>query len=276
MRAASTCVDVVDATNVDERLAGVMGVRRQQDLERGRLGGMFAASIVEKMAVKDVERRCAERDRKHHERTAERRKRVAAAAEAERKAQELHRQKAQAQAAKRQAEAEENAFRSWEKIERTNEAITQKREEEAKRRQAATEARRAASVEQLKMRRMAEEHRISEVTKRSELLEQHRTKVYSKQKAVQENTKEYQCLAVREKDVVRHMFHEYVRTGHLARPWGLDVLHGDALPSLIHITTEKSKGRAARGTDGPAQVASLLSVVPEKGRTKVRSHSSLD
>lgn len=270
----------VDNKDVDERLAGVMSVRRQQDLERGRLGGMFAANIVEKMAVKDVERRCAERDRKHDERTADRRKRVAVAAEAERKAQEMHRQKAQAQAAKRQADAEENALRSWEKIQRTNQTIMQKRDEEAKMRQAAIETRRAASLEQRKVRRMAEEHRNSEVTKRSELLLQHRTKVCSKQKAVKESTKEYQYIAVREKEVVRHMFHEYVRTGHLARPWGLDVLHGDALPSLIHITTEKSKGHAGpQGTDGSAQdklVASLLSVIPEKGRTKVRSHSSFD
>ena len=39
----------VSEADIDSRLAGAMSVRRQIKLERGRLGGMFAATIVEKM-----------------------------------------------------------------------------------------------------------------------------------------------------------------------------------------------------------------------------------
>jgi len=142
-------------------------------------------------------------------------------------------------------------------------------------RQTETESRRAASIESLKMRRQAEEHRISEVTKRSELLETQRTKVYTKQKAVRESTMEYSYLAKREKEVVRDMYYEYVRTGHLAKPWGIIDLSGDALPSVIEIAAKKSKGHAANSDriEGD-NVAALLSVPGDK-RLRFRSQSSL-
>jgi CRP-like cAMP-binding protein len=268
--------------DIDERLAGVMIVRKQQEQERGRLGGMFAASIVEKQAIEDVSRRAAERDRKHEERAAALRRKVALAAAAERKALEEHRQKAQAQAAKKQQEKAESAQKSWERIEKTNQMLMEERDAAARKLQAETESRRQASIEKLKLRRQAEEHRLSEMTKRSELLENHRAKVYSKKAAVVESTKDYKYIAVREKEVVRGMFHDYVRTGHLARPWGLIDLSGDALPSLIEIATEKSKGHAdAKRPSLPGDVGAgdvgMLSVLGDKHkRTKHRSHSSMN
>jgi len=117
------------------------------------------------------------------------------------------------------------------------------------------------------------------VTKRSDLIQQHRTRVYSKQTAVKESTAEYKYLAVREKEVVKDMFHEYVRTGHLAKPWGLIDLNGDALPSVIAIATDKSSGHAAKSSfDANCDSASFLTVLPEKGpgRARHRSHSSFD
>ena len=268
------------AADIDQRLAGVMNVRKQQGQERGRLGGMFAASIVEKMAIQDVTRRAAERDRKHEERAVALRRKVAIAAAAERKALEEHRQRAQAQAAKKQLEKAEGAQKSWERIEQTNKMLMQGRDAAAKKLQAETESRRQASLEKLKLRRQAEEHRLSEMTKRSELLENHRAKVYSKRIAVAESTKDYKYIAVREKEVVKGMFHDYVRTGHLAKPWGLIDLSGDALPSLIEIATEKSKGHsdAKRSDKNDAYTddhhVGLLGVLGEK-RGHPRSHSSL-
>lgn len=273
--AVSTCSNW-DPADIDARLAGVMGVRRQQELERGRLGGMFAATMVQKMVVKDVERRAAERDRKHEVRVTERRKQVAAAAAAQRKALEEHRKKAIDQAAQRQQAAEQMAQSNWEKIEERNQMINAHRNAEAKKRQAETENRRAASLESLKMRRQAEEHRISEVTKRSELLESHRNKVYTKQKAVRESTREYTYIARREKEVVRDMYHEYVRTGHLAKPWGIIDLSGDALPSLIEIAANKSKGHAANSDHLQTDNVATLLAVPGDKRPRGRSYSSLD
>jgi phenylpyruvate tautomerase PptA (4-oxalocrotonate tautomerase family) len=255
----------VSEADIDSRLAGAMSVRRQMELERGRLGGMFAATIVEKMEVQDVERRAAERDRKHEVRVLERRKQLETMAAAQRKALEKHRRKATEQAAQRQQAAEHMARSNWEKIEERNQMIISQRHAEAIKRQTETESRRAASIEGLKMRRQAEEHRICEVTKRSELLETQRTKVYTKQKAVRESTKEYSYLAKREKEVVRDMYYDYVRTGHLAKPWGIIDLSGDALPSVIEIAAKKSKGHSANSDriEGD-NVAALLSVPGEK------------
>ena len=281
IKRASSVVDsdvvALDQVDIDARLAGVMGVRRQQDLERGRLGGMFAASMVEKMAIQDVQRRAAERDRKHDARATDLRRRVAAQAAADRKASEEHRKKAQDQSSKRQLEAEENAQKNWDKVQRTNLAITQAKQTKSKTRQAETEIRRQASIENLKLRRLAEDHRISEVSKRSDLLEQHRSRVSIKQRAVQDSTNEYKHIAVREKEVVKDMFHEYVRTGHLAKGAQFPDLSGDALPAVIEIATHKSLGHAAKSSfDARDQPSSLLSVLPEKGRTRHRSHSSFD
>ena len=266
--------------DLDDRMVGVMNVRSQQDRARVRMGGMFASSIIQKMTIRHVERRAQERDRKHDERAADLRKRVAEAAAIERKALEEHRKKAFAQAAKRQQEAEDSAKKSWEKIEHTNQMIMQQRAAQVKKIQDETEARRQASIQKLKQRRQAEAHRISELTKRSELLERHRSKVYAKQKAVEENTREYKYIAGREKEVVREMFQEYVQTGHLVKPWGLVDLSGDALPSLIEIATDKSKGYSLPKAKGAEEIDAtvLLSVIPEKGilQPKRRSHSSFE
>ena len=268
----------LDEDDVDARLAGVNSVRRQQELERGRLGGMFAASMVEKIAIKEWERRADERTRRHEERTASMRKRVAIAAAADRKASEEHRRKALEQAMQRQQAAEQAAQSSWMKIEERNQALMTQRDAEARKRQAGTEARRAASMTKLKMRREAEEHRLSEVKKRSELLEDHRARLCSKQNAVKENTKEYEYIAKREKEVVRDMYYEYCRTGHLAKPWGLIDLSGDALPALLTIATDKSKGHISRSDyipTLPENNEALLMALPVRG-PKVRSLSSLD
>jgi hypothetical protein len=263
--------------DVDDRLAGFLQVQEQQERERGRLGSLFAATMLEKLAVKDLERRASERDHKHKKRIEERRRQIEAAAKDERKAQEEHRLRALAQATQRQLTAEDTARQNWEKIEQTSKMILQKRDEEARKRQAETESRRLASLEKLKMRRQAEEHILAEVQKRSDLLEQHRTKVVAKQKAVKDSTKEYRYIAVREKEVVSDMFHSYVRTGHLARPWGLDVLKGDALPSLIEIAADKSHAHAPGLDNSMEKLGSLLSVMPEKGHGRSRrSQSSLD
>ena len=230
--------------DIDQRMVGVLHVRRQQEKERARLGGMFAASIVEKEAIRAVERRAAERDRKHEKRSEERRRKEEARAELERKAIEEHRQKALEKASKKQDEVEQNALRSLEKIEATNRKVMQAREREKQRIIAEKEIRRQGTIAQLKIRRHAEEHRLDEISKRSRLLEDQRAKVTTKLKAVKDSTRDYKHLAVREKEVVRDMFYEYIRTGHMSKPWSLDDLSGDALPALIEIATHKSKGDA--------------------------------
>eukprot|EP00286_Rhodomonas_abbreviata_P008274 CAMPEP_0181319016 /NCGR_PEP_ID=MMETSP1101-20121128/17330_1 /TAXON_ID=46948 /ORGANISM="Rhodomonas abbreviata, Strain Caron Lab Isolate" /LENGTH=527 /DNA_ID=CAMNT_0023426555 /DNA_START=57 /DNA_END=1641 /DNA_ORIENTATION=- len=223
-------------------------IRKQMELERTRLGRMFASTIVYARQAEALERKASEREARHLRRTEERRQKVQQQLQAEAKAAAERVARAQVKAEETQQLAAEKASQRWEKIEQTSQKVVSQRRVEAEERALAVEKRRQARKKQLQAMKKVEEHRLKEVSKKAAILEEHRMEVYAKRMQERDNIKLRLNRIGREKEVVSELFQDYLRTGALQKPWGLVDLDGDALPSVLEIAAQKSKQDSAHAS----------------------------